>query len=225
LLKHLDAKPRLLTAILVAALIYFLLPQWMQLSTRILFAWDIGVIIFLSLVWVMMMKATTQKMQRSAQRQDESRWTILGVIVAAACASLLAIGFMLSKNKNVSSSILTLHIILTLVTIVVSWLLIHTMFALHYAHLYYQPKSDRALPTNKADPSSLPDALDFPSEKQPDYWDFLYFSLGIGMTCQVSDVPINSRLLRRLVLIHEVLTFFFNTVILALAINILASLI
>jgi uncharacterized membrane protein len=216
LLKHLDAKPRLLTAILVAASIYFLLPQWMQLSTRILFAWDIGVIIFLSLVWVMMMKATTQKMQRSAQRQDESRWAILGAIVAAACASLLAIGFMLSKNKDISSSILTLHIILTLVTIVVSWLLIHTMFALHYAHLYYQPKSDRTSP---------PDALDFPREKQPDYWDFLYFSLGIGMTCQVSDVPINSRLLRRLVLIHEVLTFFFNTVILALAINILASLI
>jgi uncharacterized membrane protein len=188
----------------------------MQLSTRIIFAWDIGVIVFLSLVWVMMMKATTQKMQRSAQRQDESRWTILGVIVAAACASLLAIGFMLSKNKDVSSSILTLHIILTLVTIVVSWLLIHIMFALHYAHLYYQPKSDRASP---------PDALDFPGEKQPDYWDFLYFSLGIGMTCQVSDVPINSRLLRRLVLIHEVLTFFFNTVILALAINIVASLI
>lgn len=188
----------------------------MQLSTRILFAWDIGVIIFLSLVWVMMMKATTQKMQRSAQRQDESRWTILIVVVAAACASLLAIGFMLSKNRNVSSSILTLHIILTLVTIVVSWLLIHTMFALHYAHLYYQAKSDRI---------SLPKALDFPTEKQPDYWDFLYFSFGIGMTCQVSDVPINSRLLRRLVLVHEVLTFFFNTVILALAINIVASLI
>jgi uncharacterized membrane protein len=82
--------------------------------------------------------------------------------------------------------------------------------------LYYQSRST---------PSRLPDALDFPTEKQPDYWDFLYFSLGIGMTCQVSDVPINSRLLRRLVLIHEVLTFFFNTVILALAINILASLI
>jgi uncharacterized membrane protein len=196
----------------------------MQLSTRILFAWDIGVIIFLSLVWVMMMRATTQRMQRSAQRQDESRWTILGVIVAAACASLLAIGFMLSKNKDVSDSILKLHIILTLVTIVVSWLLIHTMFALHYAHLYYQPNSDRGafLEENR---TCLPNALDFPREKQPDYWDFLYFSLGIGMTCQVSDVPINSRLLRRLVLIHEVLTFFFNTVILALAINIVASLI
>jgi uncharacterized membrane protein len=216
LLKHLDAKPRLVIAILVAVLIYLLLPQWMHLATRIIFAWDIGVIIFLTLVWLMMIKATTQKMQRYSQRQDESRWTILIVVVAAACASLLAIGFMLSGNKAISAQILRLHIILTLVTIVASWLLIHTMFALHYAHLYYQPKST---------PSRLPDALDFPTEKQPDYWDFLYFSLGIGMTCQVSDVPINSRLLRRLVLIHEVLTFFFNTVILALAINILASLI
>jgi uncharacterized membrane protein len=216
LLKHLDAKPRLLVAILVAAIVYFLLPQWMQRSTRIIVTWDFGVISFLTLVGVMMNNATTQKMQRSSQREDESRWTILVLVVAAACASLLAIGFMLAESKNISSRLLTLHITLTLVTIVVSWLLIHTMFALHYAHLYYQAKSDR---------SSLPDALDFPGEKQPDYWDFLYFSLGIGMTCQVSDVPINSRLLRRLVLIHEVLTFFFNTVILALAINILASLI
>jgi uncharacterized membrane protein len=155
-------------------------------------------------------------MQRSSQREDESRWTILAFVVAAACASLLAIGFMLAESKHISPRLLTLHITLTLVTIVVSWLLIHTMFALHYAHLYYQAKSDRP---------DLPVALDFPTEKQPDYWDFLYFSLGIGMTCQVSDVPINSRLLRRLVLVHEVLTFFFNTIILALAINILASLI
>jgi uncharacterized membrane protein len=216
LLKHLDAKPRLLVAILVAVIFYFLLPQWMQRSTRIIFAWDIGVIIFLSLVGVMMNNATTQKMQRNAQREDESRWTILILVVAAACASLLAIAFMLAESKNMSLRLLTLHITLTLVTIVVSWLLIHIMFALHYAHLYYQAKCEHA---------SLPEALDFPSEKQPDYWDFLYFSLGIGMTCQVSDVPINSRLLRRLVLVHEVLTFFFNTIILALAINIMASLI
>jgi uncharacterized membrane protein len=224
LLKHLDAKPRLLVAILVAAAVYFLLPQWMQRSTRIIVTWDLGVISFLILVGVMMNNATTQKMQRSSQREDESRWTILALVVAAACASLLAIGFMLTESKNLSSRLLTLHITLTLVTIVVSWLLIHTMFALHYAHLYYQAKNDRgAFPEGNRSP--LPNALDFPTENQPDYWDFLYFSLGIGMTCQVSDVPINSPLLRRLVLVHEVLTFFFNTIILALAINILASLI
>jgi uncharacterized membrane protein len=214
LLKHLDAKPRLLVAILVAVAFYFLLPQGIHPSTRIIVTWDFGVISFLTLVGVMMNNASTKKMQRSAQSEDESRWTILALVVAAACASLLAIGFMLAESKNLSSRLLSLHITLTLVTIVVSWLLIHTMFALHYAHLYYQTKSDRP---------SLPEALDFPTENQPDYWDFLYFSVGIGMTCQVSDVTINSRLLRRLVLIHEVLTFFFNTVILALAINILAS--
>lgn len=218
MLKHLDAKPRLIIAVLVAALIYFLLPKWMQLSTRIIFTWDIGATCFLALVWVMMTNATTQKMQQNSQRQDEGRSTILVLLVAAACASLLAIGFMLSGSKSISQEVLTLHIILTLLTMVVSWLLIHTVFALHYAHLYYQPKT-------KNDRSYQAEALDFPTEKQPDYWDFLYFSLGIGMTCQVSDVPVNSRLLRRLVLVHEVLTFFFNTVILALGINILASLI
>lgn len=91
------------------------------------------------------------------------------------------------------------------------------MFALHYAHLYYQQSSDRDLEATAP--------LEFPSEKLPDYVDFLYFSFGIGMTSQVADVQIKSRLLRRLALVHQVLTFFFNTLILALGINILASLI
>jgi uncharacterized membrane protein len=110
LLKHLDAKPRLLVAILVAATVYFILPQWMQRSTRMIVTWDLGVISFLTLVGVMMNNATTQKMQRSSQREDESRWTILALVVAAACASLLAIGFMLAESKNLSSRLLTLHI-------------------------------------------------------------------------------------------------------------------
>ena len=91
------------------------------------------------------------------------------------------------------------------------------MFALHYAHLYYQNRNNQD--SNQTAP------LGFPSEEMPDYVDFVYFSLGIGMTSQVADVPINSRLLRRFALIHQVLTFFFNTLILALGINILASLI
>lgn len=91
------------------------------------------------------------------------------------------------------------------------------MFALYYAHLYYRDDRESGTEGNVK-------GLDFPEEKQPDYWDFLYFSLVIGMTCQVSDVQVTSRSMRRLALMHGVLTFFFNTVILALSINIVAGL-
>ncbi len=172
-------------------------------------------ICFLALAWWMMNEATPQKMFRRSQRQDESRLAILTLVVTAACASLLAIGFMLkdSKGKQLPMSLLTLHITLAVITIVGSWLLIHTMFALHYAHLYYCQDKGTA------------EGLDFPNEKQPDYWDFLYFSFVIGMTSQVSDVEVTSRSLRRLGLVHGVLSFFFNTAILAMSINIIAGLV
>ncbi|HEY9771549.1 MAG TPA: DUF1345 domain-containing protein [Coleofasciculaceae cyanobacterium] len=208
----LDTKPRLFVAIVGSVLIYILTPQWLQLYTRIIIAWNAGVIVFLASVFLMTSRATSEKMRSQAQRQDESRWIILIVVVVAACTSLLAIVFMLNGSKN-SQPLLILHIILALFTIFASWLLIHTMFALHYAHLYYQNNHQQLEP------------LEFPGEKLPDYADFIYFSLGIGMTSQVADVQIASRILRRLALVHQVLSFFFNTLILALAINIMASLI
>lgn len=199
-------------AIVGSLLIYILTPKWLQLYTRIIIAWNAGVIVFLASVFLMTSRATSEKMRSQAQRQDESRWIILIVVVVAACTSLLAIVFMLNGSKN-SQPLLILHIILALFTIFASWLLIHTMFALHYAHLYYQNNHQQLEP------------LEFPGEKLPDYTDFIYFSLGIGMTSQVADVQIASRILRRLALVHQVLSFFFNTLILALAINIMASLI
>lgn len=216
--KHLDAKPRLLISVLGSLLIYFLIPNWLQPLTRIIISWNFGVICFLTLVWLMMSHATPKKMRSQAQRQDESRWIILMAVVIASCTSLLAIIFMLSGSKHFARQIMTFHIALALFTIAAAWLLINTMFALHYAHLYYQALGDRHA-LNQTSP------LEFPAEKMPDYGDFLYFSFGIGMTFQVADVQINSRLIRRFALIHQVLSFFFNTLILALGINILASII
>lgn len=218
MLNHFDARPRLLTFIGTSVLTYFLLSKRLLLPTRLILAWDVGAICFLILAFVTLDSATPQKMRRSAQHQDYSRFTILTLVVAAACASLLAIGFMLKGTKDISPLILTLHVVLAVLTVVTSWLLTHTMFALYYAHLYY--RDDHA-----GDTSTNAEGLDFPGDKEPDYWDFLYFSYVIGMTCQVSDVATTSRSMRRLALIHGVLTFFFNTVILALSINIIAGLI
>ena len=201
----------------VSGLVWILLPNWLRLPARVIITWDSGAICFLALAWSTMISATPQKMRRKAQRLDEGRWTILTLMVSVACTSLLAIGFMLNDRKGLTATILTLHVTLSGVTVICSWLLMHTMFALHYAHYYYRHDS--------ATTSEGTGGLDFPSENQPDYWDFLYFSFIIGMTCQVSDVEITSRTIRRLALVHGVLTFFFNTVILALSINIIAGLV
>jgi uncharacterized membrane protein len=162
-----------------------------------------------------MLNATPNSMRRNAERQDEGRTAISILVTAAACASLSAIGFVLQESKNAPPSILFLHVMLAVITIVGSWSLVHTSFALHYAHNYYrQNRQVNGSP-----------GLDFPGDAEPDYWDFLYFSFVIGMTSQVSDVAIKTRFLRRLALIHGILSFFFNTVIVAMSINIIAGLI
>ena len=109
------------------------------------------------------------------------------------------------------------HLLLAAATVVSSWFLIHTVFTMHYAHAYYRDDDD--------DPSTIGSGgLEFPNEKEPDFLDFAYFSFVIGMTCQVSDVQISSQGIRRLALVHGLLSFLFNTVVLALAINLASGL-
>lgn len=171
---------------------------------------------FLGLTWWAMLRATPVTMRRHARQEDAGRLVILSLITTTACASLFAIGFIL-HDKGVSTKLLFVHLALSILTIVSSWLVVHTIFALRYAHAYYQ--DHKTLQECKAE------GLDFPGEEEPDYWDFLYFSFVIGMTSQVSDVEVTSRSLRRLSLLHGVLSFFFNTTIVAMTINIIAGVI
>jgi uncharacterized membrane protein len=163
-----------------------------------------------------MLRANPEMMRRFARQEDEGRVVILSLITISACISVVAIGLIL-QDKGKENSRLFLHLGLSIATIISSWLLVHTIFAQHYAHIYY--RAERTLAECKAD------GLDFPGEIEPDYWDFLYFSFVIGMTSQVSDVNVTSRQIRRLSLIHGVLSFFFNTTIVAMMINIVAGLI
>ncbi len=203
-------------AIALAGLVAILLPTWMNWATRLLCIWDSGMICFLGLTWWLMLAATPPMMRRYAQREDPGRLVILSLATAAACASLFAIGFIL-RDKGLADNLLFLHLTLSIVTIVGSWFLVHTIFALRYAHTYYR--------NHETHQDCQAEGLDFPSEEEPDYWDFLYFSFVIGMTSQVSDVAINSRSMRRLSLLHGVLSFFFNTTIVAMTINIVAGLV
>lgn len=137
--------------------------------------------------------------------------------MTAACASLIAVGFVLHTNKVNPQPHAWLHLALALFAVAMAWSLTHTVFGLRYAHTFYGDSDD-------PDADEHARGLDFPSEPMPNYMDFAYFSFVIGMTFQVSDVQITSREMRQLVLVHGILSFAFNTVILALAINTASSL-
>lgn len=210
----LRARPRLSSALVLGCLVIAASPGTLKLPARFLIGWDSGIAVYLTLAFVMMARSNAETIRHRAIQQRTGRWTILGVMTLAACASLFAIGQILGSLKEMPTAQIELHLSLAGITIVGSWAFVNTIFAQIYAHEYFGP----------ARQSDRPPPLDFPDEPEPDYWDFIYFSMVIGMTCQVSDVPVRGRIIRRVVLAHSVISFFFNTVILALSVNIAASL-
>lgn len=168
-------------------------------------AWDVGVFCFLFLTYRVIADHSIESIRRRAATLDTRASVLMILVVAAACASLYG----LSLNLDALPGHPTLRVVLAGVTVAGSWSLIHTVFSLHYAHFYY------AAPEG---------GLIFPGGEDPNYYDFLYYGFVVGMTCQVSDVQVSSSGLRRLTLVHGVLSFVFNTVILAMAVNIGASL-
>jgi uncharacterized membrane protein len=213
-LRELHAGGRLALCSAIGVLVLVAAPTALPLPLHIALAWVVAVWLFLALTALAVGRATPERLRRRAREQDERASVILALVVAAAGASLLALAFLLPKAQGAGPFEATLRVALAGLTVLGSWLLTHTMFTMHYAHGYYGGEGE-VTPERGG--------LDFPGHEAPDYWDFLYFSLVVGMTCQVSDVQVTSRAMRRLVLIHGVLSFLFNTVILALAVNFLAN--
>lgn len=214
-----SVRHRLFASILFAIAVAVFLPREYLPLTRALCIWNAGAVSFLLLTWMLMLQATPELMRHNAQQLDTGRLAILSTIVAAACASFLAIFFLLRDTKGLPPNLLLLHLGLSALTIVGSWMQVHTIFTMHYAHSYYGNRRHK-----QHGSYSQAKGLDFPGDEEPDYKDFLYFSFGIGMTCQVADVQTTSRSMRFLVLFHSVMSFFFNTAILAMSVNIIAGL-
>jgi len=180
-----------------------------RLSPRLLVGWDIGIGLYLVLACHMMAGSDVHSIRRRAGGQDEGKFAMLVLTVAAALASLGAIVAELSSTLNAGAR-QPIQLVLAIATIVLSWAFIHTIFALHYAHEFYDDEGGGG--------------LTFPGpDEEPDYWDFMYFSFVIGMTSQVSDVGVTSKPIRRTVAAHGVFSFVFNVALLALAVNIAAS--
>ncbi|MEA5503426.1 DUF1345 domain-containing protein [Halotia wernerae UHCC 0503] len=220
LLSHLDSKTRLGLAIMLAMTVFLRLPDAIHLANRILTAWISGVFCFLTLVVLMMCSATPQKTRYRAQRQEAQHLAVFLLVVITACTSIFAIGLMqaINDSKNIPESTLALQIALSLVAVICSWFLTHTMFALHYATCYYHPDFLN-------EEIGYVAGLDFPGDDLPDYWDFMYFSFTIGMTAQTSDVSLPASGMRRLVTGHEIISFFFYMVIIASSVSVASELI
>jgi uncharacterized membrane protein len=202
---------------IATALLVFGVGHHLALLMRILVAWDAFAFASLALAWVCITLGNAQRLVQTAQLQDSNRTAIFLFVVGGAFASLLAVGLLLGTAKGLVKGPLVEHITVAGVTVVLSWCLTHTVFTLHYAHIFYVANDNALAKTAGA-------GLDFPQEKEPDFLDFAYFAFVVGMTCQVSDVQITSRRVRRIALVHGVLSFIFNTVILALSINLASSL-
>ena len=186
------------------------------LVQRIALAWIVAATVFMGLTVLVLAGGAPERLRERARVQDTGRWAILGIVVAAALASLVAAALLLQKQAGETSGAIALRIVFAGAVVLASWMLTHGVFALHYAHAFY---GDR--PSRRAQDAG--GGLQFPGDQPPDFWDFLYFSLVVGMTCQVSDVQITAKRLRRLATLHGVLSFFFNTVILALTINLIVG--
>jgi uncharacterized membrane protein len=213
-----DARHRLVISLLTAGLVWFGLHGRVQPSTQSIATWDAFALCVLLLAWLTIITTPPHKLRSRAQEQDVSRTVIFVFVILAACAGLFAVGFLFFANKDVQHPHFVLRLLMSLVAVVSSWMLVHTVFGLRYAHTFYGD------PDGPAGPQQHAGGLEFPGGSQPDYMDFAYFSFVIGMTFQVSDVQITSREFRQLVLLHGMLSFGFNTVILALTINTVSTL-
>lgn len=203
------ARPRTFIALALGLVVMAILPGSLRPVTRLLIGWDVFVAFYLALVFTLSFRGGIGHIKRNAALQDDGRFLILCVTAVGAFASIAAIVSELgASHKGV------MELTLATVTVALSWATVHTTFALHYAHDYYR---------DDGSPGGLqfPSANDTPQE--PDYWDFVYFAFVIGMTAQTSDVGISDRTIRRTATAHGVISFIFNTALVALMVNIAAS--
>jgi len=207
-LKHV----RLWIAVVVGAVIFFLLPNHWSAVSRILTSWNCGVALLLIMLYAWMPRLTSQQICLRFIDEDEAAPVILIFAIVAALLSLVAIVALLSTIKQTTGTERAAHLALAALTVASSWTLVPTLFTVHYADMFY---------------SAVPDdrPLHFPQTSMPVFWDFAYFSFTIAAACQTADVATNQVAIRKVVIAHTVISFLFNAAILGFAINVTAGLI
>lgn len=211
-LRFVRAQPRFFTAVLVGAVLWLFLPHGWRGSSRLLIAWDCATALYLFLATIMMARSSRDQVRDRAALQDEGQLLILGLAAITALVSLGGTMAEMAAAKTLRGDGGWRHVGLAGITVVLSWMFAHTIFAIHYAHEFFAgPEDDMA------------QGLEFPGHEPPDYWDFVYYSFVIGTACATADVNVTSRKMRRITTLHCVFAFFFNATILALTVNVGAS--
>jgi len=204
--------PRVWVSLAAGTAVFFLLPTYWSIISRILVCWNCGVVLFLGLIYSWMTGLSAERICTRYIEEDESARFILIVVVVAALLSVIAIVEPLATLKQMAGARRNAHLALAALTLVNSWLLVPTMFTTHYADMFYSvPDKDRP--------------LTFPNTPRPVFWDFAYFSFTIAAACQTSDVSTTNPDVRKVVIVHTLVSFFFNASILGFAINVTAGII
>jgi uncharacterized membrane protein len=204
-------RKRLLASTLSGLILLALLPGDLRLTTRFILAWDLTALLYIALIMWMIRCSTVEDCHDHAALNDEGDWVILLLVIASVVASFICIAVELPALK-LPHQLPGVGIFITGLTVALSWTFTHTVFTLHYANVYYRPDEDG------------PGGLHFPGHREPDYRDFLYYSFVIGCAAQTGDVATVSRAMRHLTMVHGIVAFAFNTAVLALTINVGASL-
>jgi uncharacterized membrane protein len=216
-LLRLDAHYRLYLSLLIGAVTFFFIRHVPSVPAVTLITWIAIALSIIILDWITILSAHPKDIRKVASLEDSSRFTIFLFVMVASLASLIAMYLLLKSTKGESEETVTGYIFLAMTAVVVSWWLVHTVFTMRYAHLYYNTDEGKKTPIG---------GLEFPGDdKDPDYLDFVYFSFVVGMTFQVSDVEISSKQIRRLAWAHGLIAFAFNTAIVALSINVISGLV
>ena len=213
-------RPRLFVSVAVGIVTCLLLPRERDLATRLLIAWNVGTLADIVLNAIMISRSDARSMRWRAAITDDGKFVILWLAVLAAFAAMGAILVEIGIAKGLKGAAAYGHYGLAGLTIVSAWVFIHLSFALHYAHEFFDEHK-----SIEGEAPRLRGGLRFPGTDEPDYWDFVYFSFVIGVASQTADVEITSKEIRRTSLVHSILSFFFNSAILALTINIAAGLV
>ena len=209
--RFVHARTRLMIALAAGLVLFLLLPRDMRIETRGLLGWDMTALVYIATTLRMIAKSTVETCYARAAYYDEGDWVILLVVIVSAGASFATIFSELAVLKTPHASLLH-ALAISSGTVALSWTFTHLVFTLHYANVYYRPDDDG------------PGGLEFPGDRPPDYGDFLYYSFVIGCAAQTGDVGTISPAMRRITLVHGIVSFTFNTAILALTINVGASL-
>jgi uncharacterized membrane protein len=204
-------------AVIVGLSVFLLLTTREVTARNLLAGWNVAAVMFIVATWRRMLKASVATIRKRSADLDFSDTLLMFLSISAAIASVAGIGLELHQVKEAAPSVALGRALAAVVTILISWVFLHTLFTVHYAHRFYGGDDDGD--GVKGDGLKFPEGLN-----EPVYWDFLYYSFTIGVASQTADVATSSTVMRKLTLLHSVLSFLFNTTILALAINVGASL-